>query len=167
MIAFLGIGTNIGDRLHNLIDAVESLKLLPLTKVVEVSNVYETEPVGFADQNDFLNIAVCVSTELTAHNLLGAALGIEAGLGRVRTLKNGPRIIDIDLLMYGNEEYDTKTLILPHPRMLERNFVLKPLLDLDLDLENSYYSKERLEKLFTDDGVSFHCDNKCFITDEI
>lgn len=167
MIAYLGIGTNIGDRLHNLIDAVESLNLLPLTKVVEVSNVYETEPVGFADQNDFLNIVVCVSTELTAHNLLGAALGIEAGMGRVRTIKNGPRIIDVDLLMYGNEEYDTKTLILPHPRMLERNFVLKPLLDLDLDLEKSYYSKERLEKLLTDDGVSFYCDNKCFITDEI
>ena len=167
MIAYLGIGTNIGDRLQNLIDAVESLNLLPLTKVVEVSNVYETEPVGFADQSDFLNIAVCVSTELTAHNLLGAALGIEAGMGRVRTIKNGPRIIDIDLLMYGNEEYDTKTLILPHPRMLERNFVLKPLLDLDLDLEKSYYSKERLEKLLTDDGVSFYCDSKCFITDEI
>ena len=167
MIAFLGIGTNIGDRLQNLIDAVESLKLLPLTKVVEVSNVYETEPVGFADQNDFLNITVCVSTELTAHNLLGAALGIEAGMGRVRTIKNGPRIIDIDLLMYGNEEYDTKTLILPHPRMLERNFVLKPLLDLDLDLKKSYYSKERLEKLLTDDGVSFYCGSKCFITDEI
>ena len=165
MIAYLGIGANIGDRLQNLIDAVESLNLLPLTKVVEVSNVYETEPVGFADQNDFLNIAVCVSTELTAHNLLGAALGIEAGMGRVRTIKNGPRIIDVDLLMYGNEEYDTKTLVLPHPRMLERNFVLKPL--LDLDLEKSYYSKERLEKLLTDDGVSFYCDNQCFITDEI
>ncbi|MBE6804627.1 MAG: 2-amino-4-hydroxy-6-hydroxymethyldihydropteridine diphosphokinase [Ruminococcaceae bacterium] len=165
MIAYLGIGTNIGDHLQNLIDAVESLNLLPLTKVVEVSNVYETKPVGFADQSDFLNIVVCVSTELTAHNLLGAALGIEAGMGRVRTIKNGPRIIDIDLLMYGNEEYDTKTLILPHPRMLERNFVLKPL--LDLDLEKSYYSKERLEKLLTNDGVSFYCDNKCFITDEI
>ena len=160
MIAYLGIGTNIGDRLQNLIDTVDALNLLPLTKVVEISNVYETEPVGFADQNDFLNIVVSVSTELTAHNLLGAALGIEAGMGRVRTIKNGPRIIDVDLLMYDNEEYNTKTLILPHPRMLERNFVLKPLLDLDLN--NSYYSREKLEKLLTDDGVSIYCDNKCF-----
>ena len=160
MIAYLGIGTNIGDRLQNLMDAVDALNLLPLTKVVEISNVYETEPVGFADQNDFLNIVVSVSTELTAHNLLGAALGIEAGMGRVRTIKNGPRIIDVDLLMYDNEEYNTKTLILPHPRMLERNFVLKPLLDLDLN--NSYYSREKLEKLLTDDGVSIYCDNKCF-----
>lgn len=160
MIAYLGIGTNIGDRLQNLIDTVDALNLLPLTKVVEISNVYETEPVGFADQNDFLNIVVSVSTELTVHNLLGAALGIEAGMGRVRTIKNGPRIIDVDLLMYDNEEYNTKTLILPHPRMLERNFVLKPLLDLDLN--NSYYSRGKLEKLLTDDGVSIYCDNKCF-----
>ena len=160
MIAYLGIGTNIGDRLQNLIDTIDALNLLPLTKVVEISNVYETEPVGFADQNDFLNIVVSVSTELTSHNLLGAALGIEAGMGRVRTIKNGPRIIDVDLLMYDNEEYNTKTLILPHPRMLERNFVLKPLLDLDLN--NSYYSREKLEKLLTDDGVSIYCDNKCF-----
>ena len=165
MIAYLGIGTNIGNRLQNLIDAVEALSLLPLTKVVEVSNVYETEPVGFAKQSDFLNIVVSVSTELTAHNLLGAALGIEAGMGRVRTIKNGPRIIDVDLLMYGIEEHKTKTLMLPHPRMLERNFVLKPL--LDLDLEKSYYSKEKLEKILTNDGVSFYCDNKCFNTDEI
>lgn len=160
MIAYLGIGTNIGDRLQNLIDTVEALNLLPLTKVIEVSNVYETEPVGYANQDDFLNIVVSVSTELNAHNLLGAALGIEAGMGRIRTIKNGPRIIDVDLLMYEKENIDSYTLTLPHPRMLERNFVLKPL--LDLNLENSFYSREKLEKLLTDDGVNFYCDNKCF-----
>ncbi len=165
MIAYLGVGTNIGDRLQNLVDAVETLRLLPLTKVIEVSNVYETEPVGFADQDDFLNIVVSVSTELTSQNILGAALGIEAGMGRVRTIKNGPRIIDVDLLLYENEECNTKTLVLPHPRMLERNFVIKPL--LDLDLQKSYYSREKLEKLLTDDGVNYFCDNKCFNTDEI
>lgn len=160
MIAYLGIGTNIGDRLQNLIDTVEALNLLPLTKVIEVSNVYETEPVGYSNQDDFLNIVVSVSTELNAHNLLGAALGIEAGMGRVRTIKNGPRIIDVDLLMYEKENIDSLTLALPHPRMLERNFVLNPL--LDLNLENSFYSREKLEKLLTDDGVNFYCDNKCF-----
>lgn len=163
MIAYLGIGTNIGDRLQNLIDTVNALRLLPFTEVTEVSSVYETEPVGYADQSDFLNIVVSVSTELTSHNLLGAALGIEAGMGRVRTIKNGPRIIDVDLLMYGNEEYNTNTLVLPHPRMLERNFVLKPL--LDLDLKESYYSKENLEKLLSNDGVNYYCDNKCFNID--
>ena len=160
MIAYLEIGTNIGNCLQNLIDTVEALNLLPLTKVIEVSNVYETAPVGYANQENFLNIVVSVSTELNAHNLLGAALGIEAGMGRVRTIKNGPRIIDVDLLMYENEMMDSHTLTLPHPRMLERNFVLKPLLDLNLD--KSVYSREKLESLLTDDGVSFYCDNKCF-----
>lgn len=160
MIAYLGIGTNIGNRLQNLIDTVEALNLLPLTKVIEVSSVYETEPVGYANQDDFLNIVVAVSTDLNAHNLLGAALGIEAGMGRVRTIKNGPRIIDVDLLMYEREVVDSLTLTLPHPRMLERNFVIKPLLDLDLD--KSFYSNEKLEDLLTNDGVSFYCDNKCF-----
>lgn len=160
MIAYLGIGTNIGDRLQNLIDAVEALNLLPMTKVVEVSNVYETEPVGYDNQNDFLNIVVSVSTELTAHNLLGAALGIEAGMGRVRTIKNGPRVIDIDLLLYGNEKYNTLTLVLPHPRMLERNFVLKPLLDIRSDSE--IYSTDYLKSLMSNDGVKLFCDNKCF-----
>lgn len=164
MIAYLGVGTNIGDRLQNLIDTIIALRLLPLTEIVEISNVYETEPVGFDNQNDFLNIVVSVSTELTAENLLGAALGIEASMGRVRTIKNGPRIIDVDLLMYGDEEYNKKTLVLPHPRMLERNFVLNPL--LDLNLKESYYSREKLEKLLTNDGVSFYCDNKCFDTNE-
>lgn len=160
MIAYLGIGTNIGDRLQNLIDTVEALNLLPLTKVIEISNVYETAPVGYANQDDFLNIVVAVSTDLNAHNLLGAALGIEAGMGRIRTIKNGPRIIDVDLLMYENEKIDSLTLALPHLRMLERNFVIKPLLDLNLD--KSFYSREKLEDLLTDDGVSFYCDNKCF-----
>ena len=160
MIAYLGIGTNIGDRLQNLIDTVEALSLLPLTKVIEVSNVYETAPVGYANQDDFLNIVVAVSTELNAHNLLGAALGIEAGMGRIRTIKNGPRIIDVDLLMYESESLDSHTLTLPHPRMLERNFVIKPL--LDLDLEKSFYSRNKLVCLLTEDGVSFYCDNKCF-----
>lgn len=160
MIAYLGVGTNIGDRLQNLINAVEALNLLPMTKVVEVSNVYETEPVGYDNQQDFLNIVVCVSTELNAHNLLGAALGVEAGMGRVRTIKNGPRIIDVDLLLYENEKYDTNSLILPHPRMLERNFVLKPLLDLNID--NEICSTDYLKEKLTSDGVNFFCDNKCF-----
>lgn len=163
MIAVLGIGTNMGNRIQNLIDAVEAVNLLPKTKVVEVSNVYETDPVGYNNQDDFLNIVLTVSTELNAHNLLGAALGIEAGMGRVRTIKNGPRVIDIDLLLYGNEKYDTETLVLPHPRMLERNFVLKPL--LDLDFEGEIYSKDDLKKCLTNDGVRFYRDNECFNTD--
>ena len=154
MKAYLGIGTNIGDKLQNLQDAISALNLLPLTKVIDCSNVYETDPVGFANQDDFLNIVVEVETELNSDNLLGAALGIEAGLGRVRTIKNGPRIIDIDLLLYGNEVKNTETLILPHPRMMERDFVLKPLLDLNFD---GILDRKTVKDALTNSGVRFYC----------
>ena len=149
--AYLGIGTNIGNREENLKNALISLNLLPLTKVTAISKVYETEPVGYADQNDFLNIAVEIETELTAQNLLGACLGIEAGLGRIREIKNGPRIIDVDLLLYDNEEYNTPTLVLPHPRMFERDFVLQPLLDINFN--NPLFDRKRAQNLLTGKGI--------------
>ncbi len=149
--AYLGIGTNIGNREENLENALISLNLLPLTKVTAISKVYETEPVGYANQDDFLNIAVEVETELTAQNLLGACLGIEAGLGRIREIKNGPRVIDIDLLLYDDEEYDTLTLVLPHPRMFERDFVLQPLLDINFN--NPLFDRKRVQNLLTGKGI--------------
>lgn len=155
MKSYLGIGTNIGDRMKNLQDSIDALNLLPITSVTDVSDVYETDPVGYDNQDDFLNIVVEVETELNSDNLLGAALGIESGLGRVRAIKNGPRIIDIDLLLFGDETKNTKSLILPHPRMMERNFVLKPL--LDLDFQCSLISREKVKELLTDDGVRFFC----------
>ena len=158
MKAYLGIGTNIGDRMQNLQDSIDALNLLPLTTVTDVSNVYETDPVGYDNQDDFLNIVVEVETELNPDNLLGAALGIEAGLGRIRTIKNGPRIIDIDLLLYENETSNTKTLVLPHPRMMERNFVLKPLLDLNFN--TSIINRDNVLANLTDDGVRFYSEKK-------
>ena len=155
MKAYLGIGTNIGDRLKNLQDAIDALNLLPMTTVTNVSDVYETEPVGYDNQDDFLNIVVEVETELNPDNLLGSALGIEAGLGRVRIIKNGPRIIDIDLLIYENETSNSKTLILPHPRMMERNFVLKPLLDLNFN--SLIINREDVLRIVTDDGIRYYC----------
>lgn len=154
MKAYLGIGTNIGDRLQNLADSISALNLLPLTKVSDCSNVYETDPVGYDNQDDFLNIVVEVETELNSDNLLGAALGIEAGLGRVRTIKNGPRIIDIDLLLYENEVKNTNTLVLPHPRMMERDFVLEPLLDLNFD---GILNRETVKNALQGEGVRFFC----------
>ena len=155
--AYLGIGTNIGDREENLKSALISLNLLPMTKVTAVSKVYETEPVGFADQDDFLNIAVEIETELTAQNILGACLGIEAGLGRIRNIKNGPRIIDIDLLLYEDEKYNTPSLILPHPRMFEREFLLKPL--LDIEFKNPLFDRKWAESTLTGEGIK-ECTNE-------
>ena len=154
--AYLGIGTNIGNREENLKNALISLNLLPNTRVTAVSGVYETIPVGYSDQDDFLNIAVEVETELTAHNILGACLGIEAGLGRIRNIKNGPRIIDIDLLLYEDEKYDTPSLILPHPRMLEREFVLRPLLDIDFN--NPLFNREWARNALTGEGIKKYLD---------
>lgn len=130
MKAYLSIGTNMGDRLKNLQNAVDSLRLLPQTSVSEVSPVYETDPIGFEEQADFLNIAVELETMLTSEALLGALLGIEAALGRVRLFKNGPRIIDLDLLLFENETINNSVLTVPHPKMYEREFVLRPLCDL-------------------------------------
>ncbi len=129
-----------GDRLSNLQNAVDSLRLIPETRVVDVSPVYETDPVGFENQDDFLNIAVELESGLSSLTLLGALLGIEAALGRVRLFKNGPRVIDLDLLIYGDEIRNSKELTLPHPRMFEREFVLKPLCDLKSIVGNSVYT---------------------------
>ena len=128
--AVLGIGSNVGDRLKNLTDAVASLKLLPDTGLLSCSHVYLTEPQGYADQDDFFNICLALETSLSPHALLGACLGIEAALGRIRSFKNGPRIIDLDLLLYESFVSSTKELTLPHPRLTERGFVLCPLAEL-------------------------------------
>ena len=132
--AVLGLGTNIGEREENLKTALESLDRVPGTKVVKTSGIHETEPVGYADQPDFLNMCAVVETALSPEALLGACLGIEAAMGRLRPFKNGPRVIDIDLLLYEGEKRDTDELTLPHPRMWEREFVTVPLAELGLDL---------------------------------
>lgn len=132
-IAFVGIGTNMGDRLSNIKRAMEALNLLPNTKIEAVSNIYETEPWGFKEQDNFLNGVIKLNTKLSPTALLGVLLGIEAAMGRVRRIKNGPRILDLDLLIYDNITLNTPELTLPHPFILEREFVLKPLVELNDD----------------------------------
>ena len=148
------MGTNIGNKKENLNDAVEALNLLPNTKIVKASSFYETEPVGYLDQDNFLNACVLLETELSPYALLGACLGIEAGFHRIRTIKNGPRILDLDLLFYENETIDTPDLILPHPRIKERAFVLVPLKDLDLSFEICPYNIPEILKEIGTDGVN-------------
>lgn len=126
----LGLGTNLGDKKKNINTAVHALSLLPQTKIVKASSVYKTKPVGFEEQDDFLNANILIETELSPHAVLGACLGIEASMGRVRLNKNGPRIIDIDVLLYESYFSDSFELTLPHPRIKERAFVMVPMLDL-------------------------------------
>ncbi len=134
MKAVLGIGTNMGDRAENIKSALESLSLVPNIKVVRSSSIYETAPWGYTDQPDFYNIVCEIETTLTPNALLGVCLGIEAAMGRVREFKNGPRIIDIDVLVYEGAEQNTTELVLPHPRISERDFVLVPMQELYPDM---------------------------------
>ncbi len=137
MKAVIGIGTNVGDRYENIENAVKALELVPGVTVLRKSSVYETDPWGYVEQNGFYNNVIEVETEKTPQALLGICLGIEAGMGRVREFTYGPRIIDLDLLFYENETSDTKELVLPHPLIGERDFVLIPLKDL-FDSMNIY-----------------------------
>lgn len=130
--AYIGLGSNLGDRRGNLDRAVELLAADESIRIVAVSSFRETEPVGFRDQPRFLNGAVAVETALSARELLDRLLAVERELGRERTgPRFGPRTIDLDLLLYGDEVIDEPGLTVPHPRLAERMFVLEPLVELE------------------------------------
>ena len=140
--AFLGLGSNVGDRLANLRLAVDELDASSVIDLLAVSSIYETEPVGeVTDQADFLNAAAEIVTELEPLDLLGVIKEIEQNLGRTRNVVHGPREIDIDLLIYDSIEGSfgeladgRPALVLPHPLNLQRRFVLTPLIELDPEL---------------------------------
>lgn len=133
VLAYVGLGSNLGDRLANLQRAADQLDRAEGVRVLRSSRVYETEPVGGPPQPDYLNAVIEVATGRSARELLEVCGGIEEAIGRVRTERWGPRAIDLDLLIYGREEIDEPDLVVPHPRMHERGFVLAPLLELDAD----------------------------------
>jgi 2-amino-4-hydroxy-6-hydroxymethyldihydropteridine diphosphokinase len=132
--AYLGLGANLGNREANICKALRSLDNLPTIQVTNVSSFYETPAVGITDQPDFLNAAAAIETTLTSDHLLEASLAVEKNMGRVRTQRWGPRVIDIDILVYGDEQKITPTLTLPHPRLLERVFALAPLAEIAPEL---------------------------------
>ncbi|MBR2413997.1 MAG: 2-amino-4-hydroxy-6-hydroxymethyldihydropteridine diphosphokinase [Clostridia bacterium] len=129
-IAYLGLGANLGDAAQQLAKAVDALNHVPMLSVDAVSPYYVTAPVGYLDQPDFINQCVRVSCDLSPEALLGVCLGIESALGRERTFRNAPRIIDIDVLLFEGQERDREELTLPHPRLFERAFALVPLQDI-------------------------------------
>lgn len=132
--AYLSAGSNMGDREAYLREAAARLNGLPGTEVDRLSSIYETDPVGYEDQAAFLNMVFRVRTKLGAEELLDACLGIEAEIGRVRTVRWGPRVCDLDILLFNDENMETEKLTVPHPRMHERAFVLVPLLEVDPEL---------------------------------
>jgi 2-amino-4-hydroxy-6-hydroxymethyldihydropteridine diphosphokinase len=133
--AFVGIGSNLGDREENLARAIELLAAEDGVELTAVSEIRETEPVGPVAQGPFLNGAVRIETDLGPRELLERLLAVELRLGRVRRERFGPRTIDLDLLLYGDDVLDEPGLTVPHPRLHERRFALEPLSDLAPGLE--------------------------------
>lgn len=129
--AFVALGANIGEPVTHLRAAVEDLAALPGTTVVARSSLYRSAPVGLVNQPDFINAVVALDTTLTPLALLRHLLAIEARHGRVRSIPNAPRTLDLDLLLHGGTVMHDAELILPHPRMHQRAFVLQPLLEID------------------------------------
>ncbi len=132
--AYLSLGTDLGDRAANLHEAMRRLAQLPETRIAAASTVLETPPWGHTAQPDFFNMAVELATALSPEQLLAGVQAIEHGMGRRRTAHWGPRLIDIDLLVYPGEPRDTPELRLPHPYMTQRRFVLAPLAEIAPEL---------------------------------
>jgi 2-amino-4-hydroxy-6-hydroxymethyldihydropteridine diphosphokinase len=127
-IAAVALGSNLGDRAGNLNEAVR--RVGSLGRVVAVSSFFDTEPVGYVDQPRFLNGALLVETSLPAEELMVGLLGIETAMGRVRVVAKGPRVIDLDLLLFGDAVVTGGGLVVPHPGLAERRFVLEPLAEI-------------------------------------
>lgn len=128
---YLGLGSNLGDREKNLREAIHRVGSHPRVRVLKVSTFYETDPVGYLEQGRFINGALSCKTSLDPYQLLDFLQGIERDLKRVKSIRWGPRTIDLDILLYGSLELeDQERLIIPHPRLREREFVLVPLAEI-------------------------------------
>lgn len=141
----LSLGSNLGDSIDILKHAVDDIKNENDIKDVVVSPFYRTKPVGFLDQDDFVNLALSLETEIDAYALLSLASELEQKYKRVRLFKDGPRTLDIDIIAYGDTQSDDKKLTLPHPRMQERAFVLAPLKDIVPDFIITKFNRSIIE----------------------
>ena len=153
-IVYLALGSNVGNRLANLKNAISNLT--PQLNVKKKSPVYETPPWGYADQPPFLNQCVMAETYLDPESLLAHLKRLETVLGREPTFENGPRLIDIDILLYADEIIDSPPLVVPHPRMHTRGFVLVPLNDIAPDLVHPVLGKPVSELLLDVERVNIH-----------
>lgn len=128
--AYIGIGSNLGDKLSNCLKAIEMVDNIPDCRVMAQSDFFRTDPVGVEGHDWYVNGAICLETDLSAHELLNNLLAIEANLGRKRNKKWEPRTIDLDMLLFGQDVIDEKDLTVPHPLMHLRKFVLMPMVQL-------------------------------------
>jgi 2-amino-4-hydroxy-6-hydroxymethyldihydropteridine diphosphokinase len=134
MLCYLGLGANLGERAHQLAQAISALASHPQVLLLRVSSVYETAPLGYPSQPDFLNMAILLEADCDPLTLLRYCQQVEERLGRVRSFPNAPRTMDIDLLACGDIMLQSEELTLPHPRLLERQFVVVPLAEIAPEL---------------------------------
>ncbi len=134
MIAYIGIGANLGDARANVDDALTRLAALAATTMLRHSSSYRTAPID-SSGDDYINAVACIDTPLAAPDLLAALHAIELAHGRERPYRNAPRTLDLDILLYGDQQFDSPSLHVPHPRMHERAFVLAPLLEIAPDIQ--------------------------------
>lgn len=130
---YVALGSNLEQPVSQVLHAFEELKRLPNSRLISRSSLYRSAPVGKLDQPDFINAVACIETMLTPHDLLDALLEIELRHGRVRKSLNAPRTLDLDILLYDDLQCQDEKLIIPHPRMTERAFVLQPLMEIEPD----------------------------------
>lgn len=144
---FLGLGSNVGDRLDYLKRALDAVRKIELSKCTGVSSIYETEPVGHREQSGFLNLVLELETQLEPTRLLSVLKRIEGALGRSSRERWGPREIDIDILLYGQIVFKTSLLIIPHPELERRRFVLIPLSEIAPTVVHPTYNRTIAELL--------------------
>jgi 2-amino-4-hydroxy-6-hydroxymethyldihydropteridine diphosphokinase len=135
-VVFIGVGSNLGNRENYIRKAINRLEETAGITVDKVSSIIESEPLNAPAQGKFLNAVIKLETNLSAQTLLEELQAIEKDLGRTRPFKNAPRTIDLDIILYGEEEINNPGLTVPHPRMFERPFVIKPLLELEPSFED-------------------------------
>ncbi len=152
-IAYIALGSNIGERYTYLTEAIQFLNKNPYIQVDDISSVYETEPVGYTDQSCFLNLVIKISTNLSPQELLKVTQKVENDLGRKREIRWRPRTIDLDILLYNQENIEAENLIVPHPRMFERAFVIVPLLEINQDIKQNI-SRSQVEEMKRREGVT-------------
>ncbi|ENQ3080755.1 2-amino-4-hydroxy-6-hydroxymethyldihydropteridine diphosphokinase [Bacillus multifaciens] len=152
-VVYIALGSNMGDRYTYLLQAIELLRSHPGMEVEDVSSVYETDPVGYTEQDQFLNLVIKISTNLLPQELLMVTQKVEDELGRKREVKWGPRTIDLDILLYNHENIEAENLVVPHPRMFERAFVIVPLMEVNQEI-NRNISRSQVEEMKRREGVT-------------
>ncbi len=147
MNAFIGLGSNLGDKKKNIDTALKHINKIKGVKIEKKSSLYNTSPVGYLEQDDFINMVCMINTDLSPKNLLNELQQIEKYMGRGKNIKWGPRIIDLDILLYDDRVLNSETLQIPHKYMHERKFVLEPLTEIAQDIMHPVFKKNVVQLL--------------------